>query len=171
MSTRPISTEYNPYFKRYIDLVPEGDIIDILEKSLDATSELFGALTEEQANYRYEPGKWSMKEVLGHISDNERIMSYRLLRIARGDRTSLSGYDQDELMCGAAFDACRLSDLLEEYQLIRKSTLALLRGLPETAWSRIGLVDESESSANAWAYIIAGHELHHVKVIRDKYLS
>ncbi|WP_136605131.1 DinB family protein [Paenibacillus dokdonensis] len=169
MSFRPASDEYNTYFERYISLVPEGDIADILDQSLHCTSELFSKITDEQGDFRYAPGKWSLKEVLGHISDNERIMSYRLLRIARGDQTPLSGYDQDDLMNGAAFDACRLSDLLEEYKLVRRSTLALLRGLPKEAWSRMCIVDGHESSARAWAYIIAGHELHHLKVIRDKY--
>lgn len=170
MSLRPSSTEYHSYFERYITLVPEGNVTDILQQSLQQTSELFSSMTEEQAHFRYAPGKWSLKEVLGHITDNERIMSYRLLRIARGDQTPLPGYDQDELMKGAAFDACLLADLLEEYKLVRQSTLALLKGLPQEAWGRMGIVDGSESSAQAWAYIMAGHELHHMNVIRDKYL-
>ncbi|MWV42972.1 DUF664 domain-containing protein [Paenibacillus sp. HJL G12] len=170
MSQRPSSTEYNSYFDRYIRLVPDGHVTDILENSLQETSKLYSSLTKDQADFRHAPDKWSLKEVLGHITDNERIMSYRLLRIARGDQTPLPGYDQDELMKVAAFDACQLTNLVDEYRLVRQSTLALLRGLPSEAWTRTGTVGGRESSARAWAYIMAGHELHHMNVIRDKYL-
>lgn len=171
MSNRPSAEEYNAYYETYVGLVPDGDISTILTQSLQNTIDVFTAATEDQANYRYAPGKWSMKEVLGHITDNERIMSYRLLRIARGDRTPLAGYDQDVLMSGASFDTCSLPDLLEDYTVVRQATLTLLRGLSEEAWSRSGVVNGSESSAAAWAYIIAGHELHHMNVIHEKYLN
>ncbi|MCQ6561266.1 DinB family protein [Paenibacillus mendelii] len=171
MSNRPSAEEYDTSFERYVELVPEGNIQDLLIQSLQNTIAVFTTVTEDRANYRYAPGKWSLKEVLGHITDNERIMSYRLLRIARGDKTPLAGYDQDILMSGASFDTCSLSDLLEEYTVVRRATLTLLRGLSEEAWSRSGVVNGSESSAAAWAYIIAGHELHHMNVIHDKYLN
>jgi hypothetical protein len=171
MSIPPSNEEYNTYFERYVRLIPEGDICDILTQSLKNTTDVFSTVTEDRANYRYAPEKWSLKEVLGHITDNERIMSYRLLRIARGDKTPLAAYDQDVLMSGASFDTCSLTDLLEDYTIIRHATLTLLRGLTEEAWSRRGIVNDSESSARAWAYIIAGHELHHMNVIKEKYLN
>ena len=171
MFIRPSIEEYNDYFERYVILVAEGNICEILNQSLKNTFDVFSSVTEEQVNYRYAPGKWSLKEVLGHITDNERIMSYRLLRIARGDRTPLAGYDQDALMHGASFDTCLLADLLEDYTVVRRATLSLLPGLSEEAWSRRGVVKDSESSAKAWAYIIAGHELHHMNVIKEKYLN
>jgi hypothetical protein len=171
MTIRPSNEEYNVFFERYVRLVPEGDIRDILTQSLMNTTDVFSTVSEERANYRYGPGKWSLKEVLCHITDNERIMSYRLLRIARGDRTPLAGYDQEVLMSGASFDKCPLTDLLEDYTVVRRATLTLLRGLSEEAWSRRGIVNNSESSAMAWAYIIAGHELHHINVIKEKYLN
>jgi hypothetical protein len=171
MSIRPANDEYNAYFERYVRLVPEGNIFDILTQSLKNTTNVFSTVTEDQANYRYAPEKWRLKEVLAHITDNERIMSYRLLRIARGDKTPLAGYDQDALMSGASFDSCSFADLLEDYTVVRRSTLTLLRGLSEEAWSRKGIVNDSESSARAWAYIIAGHELHHINVIKEKYLN
>ncbi|SFL42904.1 DinB superfamily protein [Paenibacillus sp. 1_12] len=170
MSIRPSIDEYDAYFERYVRWVPEGDIRNILAQSLKHTTDVLSILTEDQANYQYAPGKWKLKEVLGHITDNERIMSYRLLRIARGDQTPLAAYDQDTLMSGATFDTCPLSDLLEDYTMVRRSTLNLLRGLSDEAWSRRGIVSGSESSARAWAYILAGHELHHMSVIKDKYL-
>jgi hypothetical protein len=171
MLIRPSIKEYNTYFERYVKLVPEGDIRDILIQSLKNTTDVFSTVTEDQANYQYAPGKWNLKEVLGHITDNERIMSYRLLRIARGDKTPLAGYDQDALMSGATFDKCPLPDLLEDYTVVRRATLTLFRGISEEAWSRRGIVNDSESSARAWAYIIAGHELHHMNVIKEKYLN
>ncbi|MCD9025005.1 DinB family protein [Cohnella silvisoli] len=171
MSIRPSNGEYNSHFERYVRLVPEGDIRDILTQSLKNTTDAFSTVTEDQANYRYAPGKWSLKEVLGHITDNERIMSYRLLRIARGDKTPLAGYDENALVNGASFDSCAMSDLFEDYTVVRRATLTLLRGLSEEAWSRRGVVNDSESSAIAWAYIIAGHEFHHMNFIREKYLS
>lgn len=171
MANRPSFEEYNEYFGRYIELVPEGNIVEILEHQLRETDQLFSSLTAEQADYRYAEGKWSLKEVLGHIADNERIMSYRLLRIARGDQTPLPGYDQDILMSGAPFETVTLQDLLAEYTYVRRATIALLRGLPDEALTRSGNVAGRESSARAWAYILAGHELHHMNVIRDKYLA
>jgi hypothetical protein len=171
MSIGLSNEEYNVLFERYVKLVPEGDIPDILTQSLKNTTDVFSTVSEDRANYRYAPGKWKLKEVLGHITDNERIMSYRLLRIARGDKTPLAGYDQEALMGGASFDTCPLPDLLEDYTVVRRATITLLRGLSKEAWSRRGIVNESESSAKAWAYIIAGHELHHMKVIKEKYLN
>lgn len=170
MNSRPLEEEYDIPFEQYVRLVPEGDILDILAKLLQQTSDLFSTLTDDQANNRYAPGKWSLKEVLGHITDNERIMSYRILRIARGDRTPLTGYDQDVLMSGADFDSIALPDIVEEYKAVRQGTLYLLRALTDEAWSRRGIVNDRESSVRAWAYIIAGHELHHLNVAREKYL-
>lgn len=132
MSIRPAYDEYNEYFERYVKLVPEGNIREILTQSLKRTTDVFSTITEDQANYQYAPGKWKLKEVLGHITDNERIMSYRLLRIARGDKTPLSGYDQDDLMSGASFDTCPMSDILEDYTVVRQATFTLLRGCLRT---------------------------------------
>lgn len=171
MSNRPSNEEYSAFAEQYVKLVPEGDIQEILARLLGETTSLFSALSEDRAAHRYAPGKWSLKQVLGHLADNERIMSYRLLRIARGDRTPLAGYDENALMDGAAFDDFPLAVTLEDYVTARRSTLALLRGLSGEAWKRIGLVNERESSARAWAYIIAGHEIHHLNVVRERYLN
>ncbi|RKP58016.1 DinB family protein [Cohnella endophytica] len=171
MSNRPTQEEYNPHFDTYVRLVEDVNIQEFLAQALQSTTELLSGVTEEQGNYRYAPGKWSLKEVLGHITDNERIMGYRLLRIARGDRTPLSGYDQDELMSGASFDACSFADLLEDYAAVRRSTLTLLKGLSDEAWTRSGIVNDNPSTVRAWAYIIAGHEIHHLNIVRDKYLK
>lgn len=171
MLNRPSKEEYNAYYERYVQLVPEGNIYDILTQSLKDTTDFFSNVGEDRANYRYAEGKWSMKEVLGHITDNERIMCYRLLRIARGDTTPLAGYDQDVLINGASFDKCTLAELLEDYAAVRHATLTLFRGLSDEALSRRGIVNDSESSAKAWAYIIIGHEIHHMNVINERYLN
>ncbi|MCL6603183.1 MAG: DinB family protein [Paenibacillus sp.] len=171
MLNRPSKEEYNAYYERYVQLVPEGNIYDILTQSLKNTTDFFSNVGEDRAHYRYAEGKWSMKEVLGHITDNERIMCYRLLRIARGDTTPLAGYDQDVLISGSSFDKNPVADLLEDYAAVRRATLTLFRGLSDEAWSRRGCVNDSESSAKAWAYIIIGHEIHHMNVINERYLD
>lgn len=171
MPQRPSREEYLPYYEQYVGLVGEESIIEILTKQLTSTTELLSDIPEQQSNYRYAEGKWTLKEVIGHISDNERVMAYRLLRIARGDQTPLAGYDQDEFMCGSSFQEWTLSQVIEDYISVRKATLTLLRGLSEEAWQRIGTANDAPISARALAYIIAGHELHHWKVIQDKYLS
>lgn len=172
MSIRPARDEYPDYFERYVNMVPEGDIYNILAQSLIDIPALFAHMEEEKGNYRYAPDRWSVKQVLGHLCDNERIMSYRLLRIARGDNTTPhAGYDQNLLMNGADYDSMSLTQIMEDFGIARKSTLSLLKGISEEAFSRRGIVSNRESSARAWPYIIAGHELHHINVIKDKYLN
>ncbi|OZB96685.1 DinB family protein [Paenibacillus sp. XY044] len=170
MLLRPTKEDYNEGFEKYVRLVPEGKLEEILNGSLNRTTAFYAALTEEKGNYRYAPGKWSLKEVLGHITDNERIMSYRLLRIARGDTTPLSGYDEELLMEGAAFDRFSITELLGDFATVRRSTLTLLRSIPDEAWTRRGIVNGYESTAAAWAYILTGHEIHHYNVIQERYI-
>ncbi|WP_028551785.1 DinB family protein [Paenibacillus sp. UNC451MF] len=170
MNQRPTSSEYAPYYSTYIRLVPEeGDLSQILKEQLNSTYALLSDLTDEQGNYRYADGKWSVKEVLGHITDNERIMSYRLLRIARGDKTPLPGYDQDTMMEGAPFNQCSVAFLLEDYKAVRQATLTLLSALTEEAWIRQGTASDSVFSARALACVIVGHELHHLNVLYERY--
>jgi hypothetical protein len=171
MSNRPSNEEYLPYYDKYIRLVPEGNISDILNQLLENTVKYLSDIPENKSNYRYAPDKWSLKEVLGHINDTERIMSYRLLRIARGDATPLTGYDPDKLNSRASFDSYAWSELIEDYTCVRRSTISLIRVLSEEAWSRRGVASESEISAKALAYIIAGHELHHIRIIKERYLA
>jgi hypothetical protein len=171
MNQRPQQGEYNDFFQNYINHAPDGNIEEILAAQFGETTQLLLSLTEDQADLRYAPGKWTLKEVIGHISDNERIMAYRLLRISRGDATPLPGYDQDELMKAAPFQSWTLDRLIEDYTAVRRATLTLLDGLPQEAWTRMGTANNSPLSARALAYIIAGHELHHLLVIKEKYLG
>ena len=170
MWTKPSNEEFPSYFDKYIDLVPEGSLEDTLIKQLKDTTAFLSNISETQANYRYATGKWTIKEVIGHITDTERIMSYRLLRIARGDQSPLAGYDDESYVKEAAFHSCSLPDLLKDFSAVRQSTVSLVRSLPEDVWSRKGITNNSEISVRALAYIIAGHELHHVKIIKDKYV-
>ncbi|MDQ0115657.1 DinB family protein [Paenibacillus harenae] len=169
MFTRPASDEYSSYQNQYVSIVPDGNIVELLERQQQETVDYYASLTEQQALYRYAEGKWSLKEVLGHIADTEAIMSYRLLRIARGDLTALPGFEQDDYIEPASFDTLSNDELLERYTSIRRSTLSLLRTLPVTAPARRGIVNNNEITVNALAYIISGHELHHVKMIRERY--
>lgn len=170
MPQRPSIEEYMPYHEQYIGLVGEGAVTEILAKQLEGTTELLSEISDEQADYSYADGKWTLKEVIGHISDNERVMSYRLLRAARGDKTPLAGYDQDDFMSGASFQDWTWQQVIEDYAAVRHATLTLLRGLSKEAWLRIGVANGGDLSARALAYIIAGHEMHHLQVIQNKYL-
>ncbi|TJY44145.1 DinB family protein [Cohnella pontilimi] len=169
MNQRPSEEEYAGDFGEYIRLVPEGNIIDILLTQEKQTTELLASLTESKGAYRYAEGKWTVKEVVGHIADGERVMTYRLLRFARGDQTPLSGFDQELFM--PPFESWTIAQLAEDYRAVRQSTITLLRGLPAEAWSRKGTANNVSITARALAYGIAGHELHHMGVIRNRYLS
>jgi hypothetical protein len=169
MNQRPSEEEYAGDFGEYIRLVPEGNIIDILLAQEKQMTELLASLTESQGAYRYAEGKWTLKEVVGHIADGERVMTYRLLRFARGDQTPLPGFDQELFM--PPFGSWTIAQLAEDYRAVRQSTITLLRGLPAEAWSRKGTANNVSITARALAYVNAGHELHHMGVIRNRYLS
>jgi uncharacterized damage-inducible protein DinB len=169
MNQRPSEEEYAGDAGEYIRLVPEGNIIDILLAQEKQMTELLASLTESQSAYRYAEGKWTLKEVVGHIADSERVMTYRLLRFARGDQTPLPGFDQELFI--PPFGSWTTAQLAEDYRAVRQSTITLLRGLPTEAWSRKGTANSVSITARALAYGIAGHELHHMGVIRNRYLS
>lgn len=166
---RPAPGEYAPYYERYVSLVA-GDVLETLERQGAETVALLGGLTEERGGSRYAPGKWSVKELVGHMIDTERVFAYRLLRVARGDRTPMEGFDQDPYVANSNADARTLQSLASEYGHVRAATLALARGLDSAAWSRSGVANENEVTARALAHIIAGHEAHHVGILRERYL-
>ncbi|QGQ98286.1 DinB family protein [Paenibacillus psychroresistens] len=171
MLKRPESNEYSSNQAVYIEVVPEGDLIGILKQQIKDTVALLSDLTADKAGFRYAPGKWSIKEVVGHMADTERIMSYRLLRFARGDNTSLAGFDEDAYVKGASFDSSSLADLLDSLAAVRTATLALLKGITPEVFLRLGSANQSVLSVRALAYIIAGHELHHQNVLKERYLG
>lgn len=168
---RPDTTEYQPYYDRYVSLVPEGDILRVLAEQFEETTRLLNSIPESQGVVRYAPDKWSIKQLVGHLIDCERIFAYRALRFARNDKTPLSGFEQDDYVSNASFDDCRLTDLASEFSAVRQSTIFLFEHLDAKAWLRRGLANDSEASVRALAHIIAGHELHHREILRTRYLS
>jgi len=169
LSSRPEADEHSPYFGRYITLVSESDIVSVLQRQIKETLPLLAVLTETQAAFRYAADKWSIKQVVGHLIDVERIMAYRALHIARNDQIALPGFEQDDYMRFAPFDHCAFPDLLTEFEHVRTANVHMFRNLDAEAWSRRGKVNDNETSVRALAYIIAGHELHHRKIVREKY--
>lgn len=171
MENIPAAYEYADYYKTYVRLVPEGDILEILNKQMKDTVTMLSSLSPEQCEYRYAEGKWSVKEVMGHIIDTERIMSYRLLSIARGETQPLPGYDENRYVDTADFDKQSIIDLLDHFACVRQSTIHLVKSLSEEAMGRKGNANNSEVSARAIITIIAGHELHHRNIIQERYLK
>jgi hypothetical protein len=166
---RPASDEAAPSFQGYIRKVAGEDIGSQLSTQLEAVERLFAPLTDQAAAFRYAEGKWSIKEVLGHLNDVERIFSYRLLRIARADPTPLPGFDENAYVPPARFDQRPLATLLAEFRTVRASTRALVEGLPRDSWSRRGETNGKPVSARALAYIIVGHVAHHLGVLQERY--
>jgi uncharacterized damage-inducible protein DinB len=170
-TTRPDATEYAPYYGKYISLVPEGDVVATLSRQLDETLSTLRGLTEAQAASRYAPGKWSVKELIGHVVDTERVFGHRAFRFARNDQSPLPGFEQDDYVRAANFDSRQLHDLADEFEHVRRANLFLLRSLDAEAWLRRGTASETEVSVRALAYIMAGHETHHMQILRTRYLS
>jgi uncharacterized damage-inducible protein DinB len=168
---RPQPGEYAPYYERYISLVQGENILDTLDQQRRQTMLLLSCRDEEDGDFRYAPDKWSAKEVLGHVCDTERIFAYHALRIARADATPLEGFEQDDYVLNGPFAQRPLSDLVEDFIAVRRATLSLLRDLDETAWSRRGVANKNEVTVRALAYIIAGHELHHRRILEEKYFA
>lgn len=169
MIARPAAEEYAPFYAGYVASVGDADVVRLLETQPAELRLLCEPLSEEGALARYAPGKWSVKEVVGHLSDAERVFSYRLLRISRGDATPLAGYDEGRYVAAARFDRLPLALLLEELGAVRASTLALAREIEPDAWALTGEANGFRVSARALAFITAGHMRHHVGVLRERY--
>jgi uncharacterized damage-inducible protein DinB len=166
---RPQPGEYAPYYEKYISLITGTDILGTLEEQRKQSLLLLSGLSEEEGNFRYAPDKWTVKEVWGHLCDAERIFAYRALRISRGDTTPLPGFEQDGFAKNAPFGTHPLCDLIEDYIAVRRATLSLLRNLDEAAWARRGVASNNEVTVRALVYMIAGHEVHHRRVLESKY--
>lgn len=167
---KPEVNEYAEYYGRYISLVPEGDIIATLETQTRKFVEFLRALPEAKGDYRYAQDKWSVKEMLGHIIDTERIFAYRALRFARGDKNPLMGFEQDDYVKLSGHGRAKMTDLIDEFELVRKADLLMLKHLDDAAWTRRGTASGNEITVRALANILAGHVEHHWKVLKEKYL-
>jgi hypothetical protein len=167
---QPLEGEFIPYQSLYLEKVPTGNLVHILEQSLAETIATLLPLTNEQAEYAYAPGKWTIKQVLIHLNDCERILAYRALCIARGEQNPLPGFEQDDYVLAANVSERSLSDLLAEFQSIRAATLTLINSFNQEILNRKGNANKHPITVNALCFVIAGHELHHMSIIREKYL-
>jgi hypothetical protein len=167
--TRPAEGEYNPYYGRYISQVPGDDALDALDAQIGETLALLAPLDEARALHRYAPGKWSVKETIGHVADAERVFAYRALRFARADATPLPGFDENVYVPAGRFDARPIDALRDELARVRAATLALFRSFDPAALARRGEASGNPVSVRALAWIIAGHERHHAALLRERY--
>ena len=169
--TRPEKGEYAEYYDRYISLVGETDIVAVLENQQLELVDFFQKISEEKSHYAYGADKWTIKEVIGHLTDGERIFAYRALRISRADQTPIEGFEQDGYIENSNFNNTPLADLIHEFFSVRESNIMFFRYLTDEAWLRTGTASENPVSVRALAYIMAGHIRHHVKILNERYLA
>ena len=168
---RPKQNEYAPYYDTYIKKLDGNDIIKILSDQLKRTTNLLNSISEEKGNYSYADGKWSIKEMVGHLIDGERVFSYRALCIARGEQQPLPGFEQDDYVKIAQFDKRKLTSLVDEYKFTREADIALFKTFDEESKSRWGTASNNKVTVRALMFIIAGHEEHHINILKTKYLK
>ena len=168
---RPVGTEYAPFHASYVQGVPDGDILAFLERQGRETAALLRGISEKQSRHRYAPGKWSIREVVGHMNDAERVFTYRALSFARGDANPLPGFDETAWGASSNADSRPLADLVQDFAAVRAATLTLFRGFSETEIGRSGTASGHRVTVAAIAYVVAGHEKHHVTILKERYLS
>ena len=168
--SRPESGEYPDELNQYISLVPGNDLLGYFDMQTGSVATLAGTLSKEQLFYRYEEGKWSVKDIFCHLIDCERIYNYRALCIARGDKTALPGFEENDYAKAANADARQLSDIIAEYKSVRTSSIELFKSFDDEILHRIGIANNSPRSVRAIGYSLAGHEIHHLNVIKERYL-
>ena len=167
--SRPAETEYASPYQSYVTHVTEDDIMAAMRSQIDALDVLLDRVAPERETYAYAEGKWTIRQIVGHLIDGERVFGYRVLCIARGETQNLPGFDENEYMLNAPYENVELEDLLSEFRLARLSNIAMLRTLDETAWTRMGMANGVPVSVRALAYIMVGHARHHMGVLRERY--
>jgi DinB superfamily len=167
--TRPEAGEFAEYYGKYIAKVPGTDVVGILESERLHMSQLFAGRSERDGNFRYAPGKWTIKEILGHVTDGERIFTYRALRIGRGDETPLASFEQDDYVKNGGFASRTLADLAQEFDAVRGASISLFRSFDEAAWARRGVASQKPVTARALGFITAGHQIHHRMILEESY--
>jgi hypothetical protein len=168
MQTRPSASEHAPFYAGYVALVPEVDVMGVLESQARDVDGLLRSIPDAHVGVLHPPYTWTIRQVVGHLIDGERIFAYRALRIARGDATPLPGFDENTYARSGEFDRLALPQLADEFAAVRRSTVLLFRHLPATAWSRAGTANGSPITVRASAFIIAGHVRHHLAIIRKR---
>lgn len=168
---RPVQSEYFEYYDKYVQLVPPGDLLDQYRRVHEQTQNFISSLNEDRLNYRYAEGKWTIKEILIHLADGERVFGYRALRFARKDPTPLSGFDENLWAPHSRAADRKITDILREFSAVRNASIELFQSFDEETLKRKGTANNKEISVRALAYIILGHELHHINVIKERYLK
>ncbi len=168
---RPSAGEYDPYYENYISLVENENILDSLSAQSSELRSILNALPEAKGAYSYESGKWTIKELLSHIIDGERMFAYRVLRISRGDKTPIEGFEQDGYIENSHASERTFSEMLEEFELLRRANVSLFNNLHEADWARTGIANEKEITVRALAFIMAGHVRHHLNILHERYLG
>ena len=168
---RPAADEHAPFYAKYIARVPEGDLVEHFREQLSETVSLLRGTARDRGDFAYAPAKWTVKEVVGHMGDVERVMAYRAVRFARNDKTELPGFDENLWVANANFGARRLDDLVEDLQVVRNATIRFAKYLTAEEQERRGIANGQVMSVRALMYVIAGHERHHVALLRERYLS
>ena len=166
---RPLESEYAPYYQGYIAQVSEDEILPVLRSQLDELDVLLGRVPPERETFAYAEGKWSIREIVGHLIDGERVFGYRAFCIARGETQNLPGFEQNDYIATAPYNKIDLEDLLSELRLVRLANIAMLRNLDEAAWARTGTANDNEVTVLALAFIMGGHVRHHMGVLRERY--
>ncbi|MGQ0648692.1 MAG: DinB family protein [Gemmatimonadaceae bacterium] len=169
-SARPAPNEHAPYYGTYVSRVPDGDIVDTLAGQIGATLASLRAIPDSLGGKRYAEGKWSIREVIGHLADAERVFGYRAMRFARADQTELPGFDENAFVANASFDQRTLASLCDEYAAVRAATVQFYAGLTPEEWNRSGTANRARMSVRALAWVMAGHELHHLNILSTRYL-
>lgn len=167
---RPETGDYAPYYERYVKLIEGDDILKILNEQSKKSQDVLNSFSEHKGNFRYAEGKWTVKEVVGHLLDTERVFAYRALCIARGEKKSLPGFEQDDYVKDGNFNRRELFELNYEFRLLRESNLLLFRSFSTEMLKKKGFANETSITVLAILFIIAGHERHHMNVLREKYL-
>jgi len=168
--TRPQPTEAAEYYSRYIDLITSDDIVPVFENQMGEMLQFLSGISEEQSLHSYAPGKWTIREVLNHVNDGERVFTGRAFWFARGFTDALPSFEQDIAVQAAQANNTSWADLVEEFKIVRLGTISFFKSMPEEAWDRTGIASDNPVSVRALAYIIAGHVAHHMGVLREKYL-
>ncbi len=171
MISKPQPGEYAPYAEGYIAKVPNGPILEILEYLRDSTYSFFSRMTAEQADYTYQEGKWTIKQNLAHIIDTERVFSFRAFCFSRGEQQPLPGFDQDDYMAHADLEGRTIQDLAHEFKAVRDSSLYVYRSLTDEQARAIGIASNHPVSVRALVYMTAGHELHHLDILKERYIK
>ena len=170
-SGKPDETEYAVYYGRYVGKIEGEDIVAVLQEQLQSALSFLRGIDDHTADFRYAPGKWSVKELIGHVIDSERVFAYRALAFARNESTPLPGFDENQWAAHANYSSFSMNDILTEFETVRRSTLFLFRQMDEAAWNRRGNANGKEMTTRSAAFIIAGHLQHHLEILKSRYLN